>query len=128
MPPKGRNKWAHEVNQVRVTIIPDIFSQLSTRHPFRHELEGFEGDALEGYNVGMIEALPHHGFLAKCLQNLSARDDLAEDREDDTYLFNLYPIACGGYSEPFDTNICHPQGSFVDITESAVCDRLRGVD
>ena len=65
-----------------MTIIPDVFPQLSGRHPFRHELKGFEGDTLEGHNVWVVEALPHHRLLAKRLQNLSGHDDLVEDRGD----------------------------------------------
>ena len=60
-------------------IILDVFSQLPAVHPFRDELKGFEGDTLEGHNVWVIEALPHHRLLAKRLQNSSGRDDLAED-------------------------------------------------
>ena len=66
-----------------MTIIPDVFPQLSGRHPFRHELKGFEGDTLEGHNIGVIEALPQNGLLAKCLQKLSGGNRPTEDCGDE---------------------------------------------
>ena len=44
----GIKEWTREANQVCIMISPDTFTQLTTRHPFRDELEGFECGALEG--------------------------------------------------------------------------------
>jgi len=62
--PSGQ-KITHEIDQVRVWILFDITSQLSPRHPLGHQLEGFECNADEGYNVGVAQTLPRHGLLAK---------------------------------------------------------------
>ena len=73
----------------------------------------------------MVEAFPHHSLLAKCLRSLSGFGDLAEDVRM-SYPSNCRPIAPGRYPKPFDTNIRSSKGSFVDVAESAKCDRLRG--
>lgn len=44
------------------------------------------------------------------------------------YLFNLFPVARGGYPEPFNANIQCVESPFVDVAESAKCNGLSGTE
>ena len=73
--------------------------------------------------MGVSQAFPYHGFLAKRLRNLPVNGDLT-GVELVTYPFKLFFITSGIYPDLFDTDICACiKFPFVCVTESARCSR-----
>jgi hypothetical protein len=77
-----RVRGTHEINQIYVIVVPDVFSQLAARHPFWYELKGFEGNSLEWHDIWMNEVFPNHSFPAKGLQGSSGHGNSAEKQGD----------------------------------------------
>ena len=63
----GGSKGAHEGDPVRVRVRLDVSSQIPTRHPLRHNLEGTECYTYKRDNVDMFQLFPHHGLLVQHL-------------------------------------------------------------
>ena len=113
----------HEANQVCMGIFLEVFGQNFAGHPFRYELGGVAGDAPEGYNIRVIEVLPHHSLPAKILPSLSGCKNQPKIVRAGC-LINWQLIPVGVCPKPFDTYICPAKGPFIDVTESTIFDRL----
>jgi len=55
-----------------IWMLPDVFRQDSTRHPFQNKLKGSGGDTEEGDNILVFQSFPYYSLLVEGLWDPSS--------------------------------------------------------
>ena len=80
-------KGAHHANRIDALVLLYISHGLSIWHPFRHDLEGINGDAKTLEDIWMIQLRPHHNLPKESLRD--AINGLPKCKGGFAYLVNL---------------------------------------
>ena len=88
---------------VCIWVISDVLCQVSTRHPFRDELERAGGNGEEREDVLVLQAFPHDSLLVEGLWALLATGN--EKMRSVKGLFSRVGSVRRVHPNPFDANL-----------------------